>query len=84
MRILNFYFDSVQLNDVEKDFFFWLHSAACGIFSSLKPMPRAGEVLSLNHWTAREVPKKTSFEKDTSILPWLECEKQKGLRWNES
>ena len=64
----NFYFNSVQLNFVEKDFF-WLHSAACGIFSSLKIHAPCSKVLSLNHWTAREVPKKTFFEKDTSILP---------------
>ena len=36
------------------------HAMACGILvpqPGIKPMPPAVEVLSLNHWTTREVPK---------------------------
>ena len=40
-------------------FFFWPCHVTCGIVvprSGIEPMPLALEVLSLNHWTAREVP----------------------------
>lgn len=39
---------------------FWLHHSACGSLVSLpgiEPMPTAVEAVSLNHWTAKEVPK---------------------------
>ena len=38
---------------------FWLHHSACGSSVSLpgiEPMPTAVEAVSLNHWTAKEVP----------------------------
>ena len=41
-------------------FIFWLHCTACRIlvpWPGIKPVPYALEVQSLNHWTAREVPR---------------------------
>ena len=41
-------------------FFFWLCLTTCRILvpqPGIKPMPLAGEVWSLIHWTAREVPR---------------------------
>ena len=45
-------------------FIFWLYHTACGIFvpqPGIKPAPPALEVLKLNHWTTKEVPKKAFF-----------------------
>ena len=44
---------------IYETFLFWLHCEACGILvprPGTEPKPRALEVRSLNHWTAREVP----------------------------
>ena len=41
----------------QSQFFFWPHCAACGILvprPGIEPVPRAVEVGSPNHWTARE------------------------------
>ena len=40
-------------------YIFWPHRVACGILvprPGIELVPPAGEVQSLNHWTAREVP----------------------------
>ena len=46
-------------------FFFLLHCAACNILApqtEVEPVRLAEEVLSLDHWTAREIPKFTIFK----------------------
>ena len=45
-------------------FIFWLHFTACGIlvpWPGIEPGPTAVKAPSLNHWTAREIPR-TSLE----------------------
>ena len=48
-----------------QSFFFWLCSKAWGILvpkPGIEPVSTAGEVQSLNYWTAREFPKWALFE----------------------
>ena len=50
-------------------FFFWPCHATCGIlvpWPGMEPVPTVLETWSLNHWTAREVPKTLIFK--TQIL----------------
>ena len=45
-------------------FFFWPHHAACGVLvprPGIEPRHPAVETQSLNHWTAREVPRENFF-----------------------
>ena len=53
-------------------FFLWPCHAACGILvpqPGIEPTPPVLEVLSLNHWATREVPKKAPFLMQT-LLAW--------------
>ena len=56
-------------------FFFWPCSMACRILvpqRRIKPMPPALEMQSLNHWTAREVPRSCLFWRGShQFLPWV-------------
>ena len=48
----------------QEHFFFWRHQAACGILvpqPGIEPTPPAVEAQSLNHWTAKEVPRTFFF-----------------------
>ena len=57
-------------------FFFWLHHVVCGIlvpWSGIEPVAPAVEAWSLNHWTARQVPRlllsEIAFWSHASLVP---------------
>ena len=59
-QILNWKWTENRENLLDSFFFFWLHHTACRVLvprPGIEPMPRAVEVQSRNHWTAREVPR---------------------------
>ena len=85
---------SFPKSPLERFFFLWPCPSACGIlvpWPGMEPIPSTLEAWSLNHWTAREVPRKillwvkciewsTMLDPENSLVPWL-CHSQATPTW---